>query len=512
MIAVAGGLAVAAAVQAAVMPWTTKAMRVQASTSTAPVVIEDILKFTFEYSNHPTSIVLHSDYSAPSNTSGALYDSGDGVWRSFTSRTIPIVASNKYVSFKGDWRKSGGTYYAMFQSALTVTNARCRTSGRLAYAPTTNAAAYHAIFFSCSQITSFDDNPFQPLTGSPGADMFNYSFYNMTGITNLPTGFLNTSGLTGKPAANMFNNTCYNISGVTRLPDGFMNTSGLTGAPASSMFYSACRSMSGVKNIPAGFLNTSGLTGAPAGSMFYQACAGMSGATNLPSGFLNTSGLTGAPAASMFYAACQSMSSVSNLPDGFLNTSGLTGAPASSMFQSACAGMNAATNLPAGFMNTAGLTGAPAATMFGVACQNMYGVKSLPDGFMDTRGLTGAPAADMFYAACYNMTGVTNLPTGFLSMSGLNGAPAGNMFYAACFGMSGVVAGDFNMSSNITFATTNIASSIPSAFASMTKWTGTVYWGASRIYDAIPNPATDANVFQNSTNVPGYATMGANWK
>jgi hypothetical protein len=51
-----------------------------------------------------------------------------------------------------------------------------------------------------------------------------------------------------------------------------------------------------------------------------------------------------------------------------------------------------------------------------------------------------------------------------------------------------------------------------SAFDGMTKWTGTVYWGTSRIYDAITNPATDANVFQNSTNVPGYTTMGANWK
>jgi hypothetical protein len=78
--------------------------------------------------------------------------------------------------------------------------------------------------------------------------------------------------------------------------------------------------------------------------------------------------------------------------------------------------------------------------------------------------------------------------------------------------MSNIIAGDFNISSNVTFATTNITSSMASAFAAMTKWTGTVYWGAARIYDAITNPATDANVFQNSTNVPGYATMGANWK
>jgi hypothetical protein len=317
MIGVTCGLAVAAAVQAATMPWTTKAMRVQASTSTEP---EDILKFTFEFSNHPTSITLSVNYSAPANTNAALYDSGDGVWRTFTSRVIPILASSNYVAFKGDWRKSGGVYSYMFSTVFFPTNARCRSSGRLAYAPTNNANAYYAVFDTCTRITSFDDNPFQPITGSPGTNMFQYAFRNMNGVTNLPAGFLNTSGLTGAPAANMFN----------------------------------------------------------------SACNGMSGVTNLPSGFLDTSGLTGAPAANML--------------DRSLN------------------------------------------------------------------------------------------------------------------GMSGLIAGDFNLSSNITFATNNIASSMPSAFAGMTKWTGTVYWGASRIYDAITNPASDANVFLNSTNVPGYTTMGANWK
>jgi hypothetical protein len=86
------------------------------------------------------------------------------------------------------------------------------------------------------------------------------------------------------------------------------------------------------------------------------------------------------------------------------------------------------------------------------------------------------------------------------------------MLSQSCQNMTNVLAGDFNMSSNITFATTNIASSMTNAFAGMTKWTGTVYWGTNRIYDAITNPATSAKVFLNSTNVPGYATMGANWK
>jgi hypothetical protein len=330
--------------------WGSAALMVaQASASTAS---EDILKFTFEFSNHPTSITLNASYVAPANTNAALYDSGDGVWRPFTSLTIPVVASNKYVAFKGDWRKSGGVYSYMFSSAFTLTNARCRTSGRFAYAPTNNASAYRDIFYGCTRITSFDDNPFQPITGSPG------------------------------------------------------------------------------------------------NQMFYGVCNGMSGLTNLPVGFLDTSGLTGAPAVDMFLLALYSVSGV--------------------------------TNLPAGLMNTSGLTGAPAASMFDRACYNMTGAKNLPAGFMDTSGLTGAPAASMFYQTCN--------------------------------GMSGIIAGDFNISSNITFTSNNIASSMPTAFANMTKWTGTVYWGSSRIYDAISNPSTDANVFQNSTNVPGHATMGANWK
>jgi hypothetical protein len=356
-------------------------MGAQARASTAP---GDILKFTFEFSNHPTSITLNVNYSAPANTNAALYDSGDGVWRPFTSLTIPVVASNKYVAFKGDWRRSGGLYYYMFNSAFTLTNARCRTSGRFAYAPTNNDYSYAGVFNGCTRITSFDDNPFQPITGSPGTQMFYSAFNGMTGVTNLPAGFLDTSGLTGAPASEMFRIACQTMSGVTNLPAGFLDTSGLTGAPAADMFNSACRDMTGVTNLPAGFLNTS--------------------------------------------------------------------------------------------------------------------------------GLTGAPAANMFYRACYGMTGVKNLPAGFLDASGLTGAPASGMYDSSCYLMSGVLGGDINMSSNITFATTNITASMSYAFSSMTKWTGTVYWGSSRIYEAITNPATDANVFQNSTNVPGYTTMGGNWK
>jgi hypothetical protein len=190
----------------------------------------------------------------------------------------------------------------------------------------------------------------------------------------------------------------------------------------------------------------------------------------------------------------------------------LTGAPALNMYRLTFSGMTGVTNLPAGFMNTSGLTGAPAAGMFYQVCNGMSGVKNLPAGFLNTSGLTGAPAAYMFYYSCQGMSGAANIPAGFLDASGMTGAPASGMFQQSCNGMSNVIAGDFTISSNVTFSTTNITASMNSAFAGMTKWTGTVYWGSSRIYDAITNPVTDANVFQNSTLVPGYATMGANWK
>ena len=79
----------------------------------------------------------------------------------------------------------------------------------------------------------------------------------------------------------MFSYACFGMSGVTALPAGFMDTSGLTGAPAASMFHYACDGMSGVTGaLPTGFLDTSGLTGAPASDMFRAACYGMSGVTN----------------------------------------------------------------------------------------------------------------------------------------------------------------------------------------------------------------------------------------
>jgi hypothetical protein len=165
----------------------------------------------------------------------------------------------------------------MFKSALAGAAYTCEFTGTLDYAATA-VEAYRAIFRDCTKVTQIRTNPFQPIRGSPAANMFDSACYGMSGVTgSLPAGFLNTSGLTGSPAANMFYFACNGMSGVTgSLPTGFLDTSGLTGSPAADMFRSACDSMSGVTgSLPTGFLDTSGLTGSPAADMFRAACYGM---------------------------------------------------------------------------------------------------------------------------------------------------------------------------------------------------------------------------------------------
>jgi hypothetical protein len=158
------------------------------------------------------------------------------------------------------------------------------------------------------------------------------------------------------------------------------------------------------------------------------------------------------------------------------------------------------------------LTGAAGGGTFRSTFQGMSGLTSLPANIMNSSGLTGAPALNMFYRTFQGCTSLTNIPAETLSTSGLTGPPATNMYNQTFYNCTNIVSGDFNISSNITFTINNITSSMPYAFANMTKWIGTVYWGTNRIYDAITNPSSRAYTFQNSTLVPGYTNMGANWK
>ena len=235
---------------------------------------------TFVTGTPPTNIVLHANYAGPGTAAQAEYDAGDGVWTNYTSKTI--VMQGSYLKLRGDWRTSAGTYNSLFRSSFAGAAYTCELSGTLGYAATA-ASAYAAIFFGCTKVTAIRDNPFQPIAGSPAANMFAYACYNMSGVTgSLPAGFMDTSGLTGSPAAYMFDRACNLMSGVTNsLPAGFLDTSGLTGAPAVSMFALACGGMSKVTgSLPAGFLDTSGLTGSPSTDMYGFACQNMAKITS----------------------------------------------------------------------------------------------------------------------------------------------------------------------------------------------------------------------------------------
>ena len=203
--------------------------------------------FVITFSAPPESIKLgvSAAYAGPADPAKALYDSGDGVWRSYTGNTIPVVG--EYVAFKGDWRTASGTYQNMFYGTFKNTPYSCSFSGSFEHAATANSA-YNSMFRDCNKVVAIHDNPLPPIIGTPTLYMFAGICLGMSGVTSLPEGFMDTSGLTGAPAVSMFNNAYNGMSGVTALPANFLNTSGLTGAPAANMFSYACLGMSGVTN------------------------------------------------------------------------------------------------------------------------------------------------------------------------------------------------------------------------------------------------------------------------
>jgi hypothetical protein len=202
---------------------------------------------TFVTGTPPTTLSLGvgAAYAGPATPSQALYDAGNGVWTAYTSNTITMRGS--YIKFRGDWRNASGSYLNMFYNSLTSTDYTCEFSGTLDFAATA-ANAYNTIFRGNTRVTAIRTNPFQKITGSPSASMFNGSFYGMSGVTGqLPPGFLDTSALTGPPAANMFVGVCFNMGNVTgSLPSGFISAINMNGPPSANMYLIACQGMANI--------------------------------------------------------------------------------------------------------------------------------------------------------------------------------------------------------------------------------------------------------------------------
>lgn len=344
------------------------------------------LKITVQ-SGTMTNIDLGSAYTGPKRSGAAIYDIGDGVWHTYTGKTITVTGN--YIQFAGNWLGTNDNYAQMFNATFTSNyGIYSSMSGALKYKPV-NAGAYNRMFYTDTGIVAIDDNPLPLLTGTPGANMFRDTF---SGVNNMTS------------------------------------------------------------TIPAGLFDTRGITG------------------------------TVTDCASMFSGVFNAVPANGTLPDGF------------------------------GYMS--GMSGVPALTMCTTAFRNMSNVTGvLPEGFLDTRGLSGsASETNIFYQVCYDMRGVTVLPTGFLDLSGLTGTPGTQMVASACYNMRSVTnAYVFNLGSGIAFDSTNVFQ-LNAAWRDMPSWGGQVKWGTNVLVEAIPIPNADINTFANSTNMPNYATINANWK
>ena len=122
-------------------------------------------KVTFLTGLTPTNIVLNGAWTGPARPNEALYDSGDGIWHTYTTKNIPV--SGSYVQFAGDWRTSLGTYQAMFYDTFNTTNYTCSFSGSLRYKPTNFASCYREVFRGNKAVVSIIDNPLPKLASLP---------------------------------------------------------------------------------------------------------------------------------------------------------------------------------------------------------------------------------------------------------------------------------------------------------------------------------------------------------
>lgn len=158
----------------------------------------------------PATITLNAGYTGPDNAALAEYDPGDGIWRTYTDKTITRLGS--YIAFRGDWRTSAGTYSSMFRATLQSAAYTCEFSGAFTAYPS-HASAYMEMFQDCSAVTGIRDNPVPVLTGAPAGSMFSYMCRGMSGVTGpLPAGFADTSGLTGAPAVSMYREMCRDMA------------------------------------------------------------------------------------------------------------------------------------------------------------------------------------------------------------------------------------------------------------------------------------------------------------
>ena len=190
------------------------------------------LTFTF-VDAVPATVTLGADYAGPASAlAPAQYDSGDGVWRDYDSKTITM--RGQYLSFRGDWRTAAGTYAHMFSSSFI--DYPCTLAGRFQTGSTVNAA-FNYTFHKCSGLTGaipadLMANITTPAGGN-GYFTFRSMFRECSGLTGMvPAGLFGR--VSGQPTTRMFESTFQRCTGITGAEDGWVGD--LRGDNATAMF------------------------------------------------------------------------------------------------------------------------------------------------------------------------------------------------------------------------------------------------------------------------------------
>jgi hypothetical protein len=116
----------------------------------------------------------------------------------------------------------------------------------------------------------------------------------------------------------------------------------------------------------------------------------------------------------------------------------------------------------------------------------------------------------MFFSTFYGCSGLEgSIPSDLLS--GKSGAPATSMFYGTFNGCSGITGGHLVLPASITFTDANIVGPLSRMMRGMTNWEGELFWGDDVIHTAL-TPDSRIFTFLDSTKIPDYDTIHANWK
>lgn len=154
--------------------------------------VEDAPMLTFTFTEDVPDTISIGDvcYMEPNPGNDAMYDAGDGKWVPFDSKEITMKGD--YISFKGDWRDSNGTYLCLFKYTFMASNP-VSMSGSLEYPAHEANRGYSELFSHCTGIEEMLDNPIPEIGDTTGFSAFESTYMDCILPEDLPEGFMDLS-------------------------------------------------------------------------------------------------------------------------------------------------------------------------------------------------------------------------------------------------------------------------------------------------------------------------------